>query len=277
MSDAFDLQRYVTAQDAGGTYAVALDELRGGHKRSHWMWFVFPQLAGLGRSEMSRRYALSGTPEAAAYLAHPVLGPRLLACTDALLDLPGSDPVAVLGEVDAQKLRSSMEVFAAAAPDRLEFTAVLEKYFALPGFSVREIAPGSTPQAAAALLLLRPRWSTEAEIVRRVDELQRAAGYRLAGVFRAGEDVALAVAGFRMVTALAWGRYLYVDDLSTLAEERGAGHGDLLMSWLAEEGLRTGCEALHLDSGVGVDRATAHRLYMRHKLRISAHHFEREL
>ncbi len=88
---------------------------------------------------------------------------------------------------------------------------------------------------------------------------------------------AVAVAGFRAVTALAWGRSLYVDDLSTLPTERGAGHADRLMTWLREEGQRLGCAQLHLDSGVGAERAAAHRLYMRHHLRISAHHFHRDL
>jgi uncharacterized protein (DUF1810 family) len=125
-----DLQRFVDAQDAGGTYDTALGELRAGHKRGHWIWFVLPQVAGLGSSAMSQRYALSGAAEARAYLGHPVLGPRLVACARALLDLPGSDPVAVLGSVDAQKLRSSMTLFAAVAGDEPVFAQVLEKYFA---------------------------------------------------------------------------------------------------------------------------------------------------
>jgi len=126
----FDLQRFVRAQDGGGTYDRALAELRAGAKRSHWMWFVFPQIAGLGFSEMSRRYALSGPAEARAYLAHPVLGPRLRECAQALLDLPRSDAAAVLGGVDAQKLQSSMTLFARADPDDALFGAVLAKYFA---------------------------------------------------------------------------------------------------------------------------------------------------
>jgi uncharacterized protein (DUF1810 family) len=129
MSDPFDLQRFLDAQDDGGTYAQALTELRAGRKRSHWMWFVFPQLAGLGRSAMAQRYAVSGLPEAAAYLAHPVLGPRLLDCARALTDLDTADPVAVFGGIDAQKLRSSMTLFAAAAPDEPVFRQVLDRYF----------------------------------------------------------------------------------------------------------------------------------------------------
>ena len=128
MSDPFDLQRFVDAQD-GGTYDAALAELRAGHKRSHWMWFVLPQLAGLGRSATAQHYAISGLAEARAYLAHPVLGPRLRECAAALAELDTADPVAVLGGVDAQKLRSSMTLFAAAAPDEPVFTRVLDHYF----------------------------------------------------------------------------------------------------------------------------------------------------
>ncbi|WP_369130197.1 DUF1810 domain-containing protein [Modestobacter roseus] len=128
-ADPFDLQRFVDAQDAGGTYDQALAELRAGSKRSHWMWFVFPQVAGLGRSPMAQRYAVSGAEEARAYLAHPVLGPRLVACARALLDLATTDPVAVLGGIDAQKLRSSATLFAAVAEEPV-FGAVLDRFFA---------------------------------------------------------------------------------------------------------------------------------------------------
>ncbi|OMQ14336.1 calpastatin [Modestobacter sp. VKM Ac-2676] len=127
--DPFDLQRFVAAQDSGGTYPQALAELRAGAKRSHWMWFVFPQVAGLGRSPMAQRYAVGGAEEARAYLAHPVLGPRLVECAEALLDLGTSDPVAVLGGVDAQKLRSSITLFAAVA-EQPAFGAVLDRFFA---------------------------------------------------------------------------------------------------------------------------------------------------
>jgi uncharacterized protein (DUF1810 family) len=136
VSDAFGLQRFVDAQDGGGTYAAALAELRAGRKRSHWMWFVFPQLAGLGRSATAQHYAISGADEARAYLAHPVLGPRLVECARALVELDGADPEAVLGSVDAQKLRSSMTLFAAVAPDEPLFGQVLDRYF------------GSTPDPA---------------------------------------------------------------------------------------------------------------------------------
>ena len=128
MTDDLDLGRFVQAQD-GGVYEQALRELRDGVKRGHWMWFVFPQLAGLGRSAMAQRYAVPGLAEARAYAVHPVLGPRLVECAQALLELPGRDPVAVLGSIDAVKLRSSMTLFEAAAPDERVFAEVLERYF----------------------------------------------------------------------------------------------------------------------------------------------------
>ena len=124
-----DLQRFVDAQDAGGTYEQALGELRAGRKTGHWMWFVLPQLVGLGRSDTARRYALGSLDEARDYLAHPVLGPRLRACAQALTALPEDDAERVLGPVDAQKLHSSMTLFALAAPDESVFAAVLAQYF----------------------------------------------------------------------------------------------------------------------------------------------------
>ena len=127
--DDFDLQRFVTAQDTGGTYDRALAELRAGRKTSHWMWFVLPQVAGLGRSSTAQHYALDGLAEARAYLAHPVLGPRLLECAAVMAGRPGTDPVQLLGAVDAVKLRSSMTLFAAAAPEEARFTEVLDRYF----------------------------------------------------------------------------------------------------------------------------------------------------
>jgi uncharacterized protein (DUF1810 family) len=127
-----DLQRFVEAQDSGGTYATALAELRRGRKRSHWMWFVFPQIAGLGQSPTAVHYGVRGLDEARAYLAHPVLGSRLVECADALTSLDDTDPVDVLGGIDAVKLRSSMTLFSHAAVDedtRRVFTAVLDRYF----------------------------------------------------------------------------------------------------------------------------------------------------
>lgn len=132
MTDDFDLARFVTAQDQGATYAAALAELRAGRKRSHWMWFVFPQLRGLGRSTTAQYYGVSGVAEARAYLAHPVLGPRLLESSRALTDLSSGDPAEVLDQTDALKLRSSMTLFAHASNDpetRPVFEAVLRQYF----------------------------------------------------------------------------------------------------------------------------------------------------
>ena len=129
MSGPGDLDRFVAAQDDGQTFERALAELRSGRKTGHWMWFVFPQVAGLGRSATARFYALSGLPEAVAYLAHPVLGERLRKAAGVLTELPESDPVKVLGSVDAMKLRSSMTLFARAAPDERLFAAVLDQYF----------------------------------------------------------------------------------------------------------------------------------------------------
>jgi uncharacterized protein (DUF1810 family) len=128
-ADPHDLQRFVDAQDEMRTYETALAELRAGRKRSHWMWFVLPQLAGLGMSSTAEHFGIHGLAEARAYLRHPELGPRLLACARALADLDGSNPVVVLGPVDALKLRSSMTLFARADPDEPVFRQVLEQYY----------------------------------------------------------------------------------------------------------------------------------------------------
>ena len=127
--DPYDLRRFVRAQDELSTYDAALRELRAGRKRSHWMWFVFPQLAGLGRSPTAEHFGIHGAAEARAYLGHSVLGPRLLECAAALTSLDASDPEAVLGGVDALKLRSSMTLFDAVAPEESVFRAVLEQYY----------------------------------------------------------------------------------------------------------------------------------------------------
>ena len=129
MDDAYDLERFVAAQDAGGTYETALAELRRGRKTSHWIWFVFPQIAGLGNSPTSRRYAISGLDEARAYLRHPVLGPRLAEAARTLLAHPGTDAAQILGALDAQKLRSSMTLFHRADPAGELFGQVLTQYF----------------------------------------------------------------------------------------------------------------------------------------------------
>ncbi|GAA3159696.1 DUF1810 domain-containing protein [Blastococcus jejuensis] len=127
MSDPFDLRRFVDAQ--AHTYDQALAEIRAGAKRTHWMWFVFPQIAGLGRSGMAQRYALSSLDEARAYVAHPALGPRLVECARALTALDTEDAAEVFGPVDAMKLHSSMTLFARAAPEQSVFREVLDHYF----------------------------------------------------------------------------------------------------------------------------------------------------
>jgi uncharacterized protein (DUF1810 family) len=121
-----DLARFVEAQEP--IYDLALSELRRGEKRGHWIWFIFPQLAGLGHSPTAQHYGLSGPEEATEYVTHPVLGTRLRECTHALTELPGADPVAVLGLVDALKVRSSMTLFAEVSDDPV-FRRVLEQYY----------------------------------------------------------------------------------------------------------------------------------------------------
>ena len=128
MGDALD--RFVVAQDEGGTFARALDELRAGAKLSHWMWFVFPQLAGLGRSATSRRFAIADAGEARAYLAHPILGARLAQATEAVLGWAGRrSAAAILGPVDALKLASAMTLFEHVAADRSGFAGVLDGFY----------------------------------------------------------------------------------------------------------------------------------------------------
>ena len=123
------LERFVKAQDRGDTYQRAVAELRAGRKTSHWMWFVFPQIAGLGRSPMAQEFAIASLAEAKAYLAHPVLGPRLVECAEILTTLTGRTAEDVFGSIDAMKLRSSMTLFARAAPDAAVFTQVVGQYF----------------------------------------------------------------------------------------------------------------------------------------------------
>ena len=160
--------------------------------------------------------------------------------------------------------------------------------------TIREILPPHTALAYPAMRALRPHVATVADFVALVDERQRPEGYRLVGAFGADgadgadgevgadgsdgeESAALAVAGFRLVHMLAWGRAVYVDDLSTVPEQRGRGHGGALLDWVAGEATRLGCDQLHLDSGLGPDRHDAHRLYFNHRLAIVSHHFAREL
>jgi uncharacterized protein (DUF1810 family) len=125
--DPFDLERFTDAQ--AGVYEHALAELGSGRKRTHWMWFIFPQIAGLGHSGMSKHYAVKSIEEAREYLAHPVLGPRLAECAEAVLAVEGRTVSEIFGYPDDLKLRSSMTLFARAAERGSVFARVLEKYF----------------------------------------------------------------------------------------------------------------------------------------------------
>ena len=127
MPESFALERFVLAQE--GVYPTALRELRAGRKETHWMWFIFPQVAGLGSSGMAIRYAIQSREEAVVYLAHPVLGPRLRACAEALLQTSGRSAADILGYPDDVKLKSSMTLFAAVdGPDSI-FIAVLDRFY----------------------------------------------------------------------------------------------------------------------------------------------------
>ena len=126
MSDHFDLQRFVDAQD--GVYPNVIAELKRGQKRSHWMWFIFPQVAGLGFSAMAQRYAIASGAEAAAYLAHPVLGRRLIECTQLVLDVSGKSIGEILGSPDDLKFRSSMTLFGEVSPDPI-FAEAIGRYY----------------------------------------------------------------------------------------------------------------------------------------------------
>ena len=141
---------------------------------------------------------------------------------------------------------------------------------------VREIGRDESARAAAALLELRPSFGSVDALVERIDA-QRESGYRVVASFEAGDRDAAAVAGFRVGESLAWGRFLYVDDLVTRAALAGRGHAGAVMRWVEEEARRQGCGQLHLDSGVGPERADAHRFYFRHGLRIASYHFARQL
>jgi uncharacterized protein (DUF1810 family) len=128
-TDPYDLARFRTAQEARGTYTDALAELRRGRKTSHWMWFVFPQIAGLGRSSTAVHFAISSADEARAYLADPVLGARLLEAAGAAAEAPAETVEALLGGIDAVKLRSSMTLFHHVAPDEPVLSRVLDRWF----------------------------------------------------------------------------------------------------------------------------------------------------
>ena len=129
MDDPYNLERFAAAQDAGGTYQQAVAELRRGRKASHWMWFVFPQIAGLGYSATSRMFAISSLEEARAYLAHPVLGPRLVECATIVAQTQDRTAEQIFGGIDAQKLRSCVTLFLRADPGQPVFGQVLAQYF----------------------------------------------------------------------------------------------------------------------------------------------------
>ena len=128
-TDPHNLERFVEAQDGRGTYDRAVEELRRAHKASHWMWFVFPQIAGLGFSATTRRYAIASLDEAKAYLEHPVLGPRLKECAVIVAQSQEQSVDRIFGSIDAMKLQSSMTLFLRAAPDEPVFQQVLDRYF----------------------------------------------------------------------------------------------------------------------------------------------------
>jgi GNAT superfamily N-acetyltransferase len=140
---------------------------------------------------------------------------------------------------------------------------------------VRELDVGETARGARALLELRPHLLSAEALVDVIDRVQRPQGYRLIGSFDHGAGDAAAVAGFRTADMLAYGHHLYVDDLVTRPDARGRGHADALFAWLGDEAERLGCEALRLDSGLGPERADAHRFYFRHRLRIASFSFAR--
>jgi uncharacterized protein (DUF1810 family) len=127
VTDPYDLQRFVDAQSR--VYDTVVAELRGGRKRSHWIWFIFPQIAGLGRSPTAARYAISSLAEARAYLDHPVLGPRLRECTQLVNEIEGRSVDDIFGWPDDLKVRSSMTLFARATDDNAEFRALLDKFY----------------------------------------------------------------------------------------------------------------------------------------------------
>jgi uncharacterized protein (DUF1810 family) len=127
-ADPFDLRRFVEAQ--APVFETVLQELREGRKRSHWMWFIFPQIAGLGHSDMARRFAIASRAEAAAYLAHPILGARLVECSRLVQAVQGRSAREIIGPPDDLKFHSSMSLFASVAPERAIFQDNLRKYFA---------------------------------------------------------------------------------------------------------------------------------------------------
>lgn len=142
---------------------------------------------------------------------------------------------------------------------------------------IREIVAGETARATEAMLVLRPRWKTADAVIDFIDTKLRPTGYRLVGAFEHSSDAAVSIVGFRELWSTASGHYMYIDDLSTLETARGNGFAEELLRWAVAEARRRRCEGVHLDSGVGSERAAAHRLYMRNGLWISAHHFSLEV
>jgi uncharacterized protein (DUF1810 family) len=140
--DPYDVERFVVAQDAHGTYQQVVAELRAGRKTSHWIWFIFPQIAGLGHSAMSQRYAITSLDEARAYLRHPVLGPRLIECISLLDATREQSAAGILGSLDAQKLQSSLTLFMRADPAKPVFLRALNRYFGgVPDIATERILP----------------------------------------------------------------------------------------------------------------------------------------
>lgn len=142
---------------------------------------------------------------------------------------------------------------------------------------LRELGPDETGLAYEAMRELRPRIGSRDQFVERVNTVQRSEGYRLVAVFEEGREEAAAVGGFRVIHFLAWGDAMYLDDLSTRATSRGRGHGGQILDWCLAEARSLGLGQFHLDSGVGIDRMAAHRLYLNKGMRISSHHFQIEL
>jgi GNAT superfamily N-acetyltransferase len=142
---------------------------------------------------------------------------------------------------------------------------------------IREIIEGQTAQAAEVMLLFGPRFKTADALIDFIGTKLRPTGYRLVGAFANSSGPAVSIVAFRELWSTAWGHSMYIDDVSTLEIARGNGFADELLRWVIADAKRHRCEAVHLDSGVGSDRAAAYPLYMPNRLRISAHHFSREV
>lgn len=189
---------------------------------------------------------------------------RILDCESALAfeEPGGADPVPQSPEP------------AAASPDQEKATATVDTAVAAP--TVKELLESDTAAAFAAMQVLRPHLESRKAFVEHINTVQRAEGYRLAAAFlEEHPEEAAAVAGFRTLTTLAWGKIVYIDDLSTLPAARGRGAATALLEWILAEAQRLGCAQVHLDSGVQAEREDAHRLYFNRHFRISSYHFSR--